>query len=507
MSTGGSAEGVGETTTVRMFPSQRALDILFVVDNSPAMEPLRDVLARNLRKMISVLPNLEGGVPNVHIGVISTAVGTGGRDAGADCDVGLGDGGLLWGNDPTFGARATVVGGTSNGCGLAEGARWIEDHWCANGTDHDSNYSGDLVDVFSCLAGAMGTNGCGASQPLQALRLVLAPEANSANKGFLRENAYLFIIIISNQDDSSPVPVEDIVATINQAKPRPLEQILVSGVIPWSRGSDAGADAGACATTSAPRLKEFIDAYGYNGQASSVCEDDFTDAMTQLGDDMVRRINLACVNQPLVDADPNTPGIQPDCHATLQFSEDPLVQAGCPATVSQNISIPECLDPITGLPLDPTYPQPESIPDTGRPCWYLVYDGNPNTGCPNSFKNQKLAALFKPGSGPPGAMLTCTCLTCAQAGDRTAKSRDVLRTYGRKPGRQSTPKRTPGSIIPPWPPIGFATGRGQTCAGRWHFRGLHFSPFMPRLLAATGSWAGTTRGATVAAVRSRPGAI
>ena len=50
----------------------RDLDILFVIDNSLSMEQEQDSLASNFGRFINVLNNIEGGLPNVHIGVAST---------------------------------------------------------------------------------------------------------------------------------------------------------------------------------------------------------------------------------------------------------------------------------------------------------------------------------------------------------------------------------------------------------------------------------------------------
>ena len=55
----------------------RDVDILFVIDNSGSMAEEQASLAQNFNRFINVLENIEGGLPNVHIGVISTDVGAG----------------------------------------------------------------------------------------------------------------------------------------------------------------------------------------------------------------------------------------------------------------------------------------------------------------------------------------------------------------------------------------------------------------------------------------------
>jgi len=51
--------------------------------------------------MIAALQTLPGGLPDVHIGVVSSNMGAGNGAMGGNCGNGLGDRGLLWGNDPT----------------------------------------------------------------------------------------------------------------------------------------------------------------------------------------------------------------------------------------------------------------------------------------------------------------------------------------------------------------------------------------------------------------------
>ena len=52
------------------------LDILFVVDNSPSMADKQQSLAANFPQMMDVLGTLDGGLPNLHVGVVSSDMGT-----------------------------------------------------------------------------------------------------------------------------------------------------------------------------------------------------------------------------------------------------------------------------------------------------------------------------------------------------------------------------------------------------------------------------------------------
>jgi hypothetical protein len=208
-----------ETDFSVLLSPERAVDILFMVDNSPSMDPKQAALAVNFPKMIEALEALPGGLPDVHIGVVSSNMGAGLGAVGGNCGTGLGDRGLLWGNDPSD-LTASVAAGSeyatdpnhlliAPGCGLNLGARWIEDIQApAPGTGRLRNYDStnlQLADVFSCLATAVGTSGCGEEHQLQATRVALIPQAgiNEANNGFLRSGAYLAIVLVTDEDDCS----------------------------------------------------------------------------------------------------------------------------------------------------------------------------------------------------------------------------------------------------------------------------------------------------------------
>jgi hypothetical protein len=200
-----------ETDFSVLVSPERAIDILFMIDNSPSMDPKQTALAKNFPGMIAALQQLPGGLPDVHIGVVSSNMGAGNGAMGGNCGNGLGDRGLLWGNDPNDLTASVAPGSaytvTPAGCGLNSGARWISDIQDPNNPGRIRNYdtSMQLQDVFSCLAKAVGVAGCGEEHQLQAARVALIPQngINEANFGFLRQNAYLAIVLITDEDDCS----------------------------------------------------------------------------------------------------------------------------------------------------------------------------------------------------------------------------------------------------------------------------------------------------------------
>jgi hypothetical protein len=161
----------------------RDIDILFVIDNSGSMGEEQVSLNNNFVNFINVLQNIEGGLPNVHIGVVSTDVGAG--PYGLQRCIEPGDNGLL-----------QAIARDSN-CSPPSPEKYIVD--LANTTGgRDVNWTGSLEDTFRCIA-KLGVEGCGFEQPLESMRRAL----DGRNPGFIRDSAFLAIIFIADEDDCS----------------------------------------------------------------------------------------------------------------------------------------------------------------------------------------------------------------------------------------------------------------------------------------------------------------
>jgi len=541
----------------------RPIDILFVIDNSPSMDPKQAALAANFPAMIAALQALPSGLPDLHIGVVSSNMGAGDGAMGGNCGNGLGDRGLLWGNDPND-MTASVADGSpyatdpnhpliATGCGLNVGQRWIEDIQDPTAAGRIRNYSTannlQLADVFSCLATAVGTKGCGEEHQLQATRVALIPQPsiNEANTGFIRPDAYLAIVLITDEDDCSanndntqndnifsmttrrdpgdtaslrcaarghlcggvPIPdydpavgytgtgfthdfsdcsaksqlvpnqpdyvymplidVQDMIDSVNWVKGASAsQQIFVSGIIGWPPSpndtnlpstvqttdqyriakdatslpvsqqtlwdympicwdpAQTSADGNIYKAYGGLRLKQFIDSFGDHGQTFSICNSDFANALTQIGNAMVQVLKPGCVDYPLIDTDPITPGTQPDCQVMERVPCETPGQQACLSSGFTETRLAECTDG-QGNPLDPSSLDSSvssqaqvsavlaTVSDASRPCWYLSYDHSA-AGCSNVFNGQRISALFPMGTvAPPGTFLAMQCLTCATA--------------------------------------------------------------------------------------------
>ncbi len=168
----------------------RNVDLLFVIDDSPSMADKQENLGTNFPNFINVLNTIQGGLPDVHIGIVTSDMGTKGtQDAAPGAPIGqIGMGGCSGtgdgGNLQTFGAAVT---GT-----------YLSDIKQTNGT-RTRNYTGDLSAVFSQMAKGAGAGGCGFEMHLEAMKRAL--NNNPQNAGFLRPDAYLAVIFIADEDD------------------------------------------------------------------------------------------------------------------------------------------------------------------------------------------------------------------------------------------------------------------------------------------------------------------
>ena len=182
---------IGELQEVMVMPTvpNRNVDILFVIDSSPSMLDEQAALTASFPLMMDALATLQGGLPNVHIGVVTTDMGTQasngmtgpGIGSGPGSCMGTGDDGVLRHNSAALGG-ATFISDIDNG----DGTRMV-------------NYTGNLRDVFTDIA-SVGANGCGFEQPLAAVRRAIE---TPANVGFIRPDANLAIIVLSDEDDCS----------------------------------------------------------------------------------------------------------------------------------------------------------------------------------------------------------------------------------------------------------------------------------------------------------------
>jgi hypothetical protein len=399
----------------------RDIDLLFLIDDSPSMGDKQKNLANNFPEFIKVLKTIPGGLPNVHIAVVTSDMGSkGAAEPAAGPGIGaLGSGGCAGlgknGDMQLFGAPVT-------------GGQFISDISPPSGP-RVVNYSGKLEDAFATMAKA-GAGGCGFEQHLEAVKQALQEDLHPQNKGFLRPDAYLAVVIIADEDDcslahsnlltsneSGPLgalqsfrctrfgvtcddggatttamntvgpkgkchpadesayltKVTDYVSFLKDLKRSDPSKVIVAGIIgttepvatelraPKGTTTKLPALAHSCTYNGADgtevadppiRLKFFLDQFPNRSTFASICQQDLSGGLTQIGDLLKTVLGDPCIEGKLVG---------PPYECSVSSVIDPGK-----ATEIETI-LPKC--------------NPEDGSGTQDPCWHVMLDA---ANCPNA---------------------------------------------------------------------------------------------------------------------------
>jgi hypothetical protein len=156
------------------------------------MAPLQRKLAASFPVFIDVLEKLPGGLPNLHLAVVSSSMGAGRNPDVEGCPPG-GDHGAF---------HTAPVGATCDRGRLLPGQAFISN------VHGNVNYTGQLADAFGCIA-TLGDQGCGFEHPFASALRALGADGHPPppeNAHFLRPQAYLLVVVITNEDDCSAPP-------------------------------------------------------------------------------------------------------------------------------------------------------------------------------------------------------------------------------------------------------------------------------------------------------------
>jgi hypothetical protein len=430
--------------------ANRDVDILFVIDNSKSMKEEQDSLRANFPRFIDVLNTIEGGLPNVHLGVVSSDMGLGGYTY-SNCSGSGDDGALQY--------------APSGDCPVPTDP-WIEDVDDGAGGRRQNYTGGTLDQVFGCIAN-LGTGGCGFEQHFESMKrgLERSQEASDLNTGFLRPDAFLAVIFLADEDDCSP-------RDGSVLDPSPSQNTISSTLGPFTsfrcaefgitcdegnlqrsptdytncvpRGDSyfnhsdyyydfltglkddpnliyvaaiAGNEAPvgvfmdtpptggevptikpSCQTTGTGkadpgvRIRALVDRFGSRGTFTSICQEDLTDALDEIAKALKRIIGTPCLegNLRTTDINPTMPGLQLECQVSyVRFpgSEN-----------EQTTVIPRC--PMTN----------ETTPDTSSmPCWWTQVN---ETSCNPAEYPTSLELLIEKTEDPPSqTYLQARCMT------------------------------------------------------------------------------------------------
>jgi len=212
-------------TPVRIM--EDGVDVLFVVDNSGSMREEQATLIREIPRLVRTLStgdrNADGiqdfdPVTSLHVGVVTTDMGSGNQRGVRTCTPGLGDDGIL----------QRMVREPSRDCLPSYPSGTFE------------FLRGEETEAFSTTIGCivnLGTEGCGFEQPLESPLKALTPanpeiwtaegyapprfydaetglpnrltgHGTGANAGFLRPNSVLTIVLVTDEEDCSVLNYE-----------------------------------------------------------------------------------------------------------------------------------------------------------------------------------------------------------------------------------------------------------------------------------------------------------
>lgn len=186
----------------------RKVDYLFVIDNSASMLTHQRRLVESFGVFIDGVEQTQASLESVHVGVVTTDEYSGNRlVADASCAA---LGGLV---TTTYGHNSSAAE-----CGpYAEGHGYM--------TERD-----DLEATFPCAA-QVGTTGSNQERPLEALTsaVVDLDQPGLCNDGFVRDDALLVVVIVSDEDD--PGPIEHRFERLVQAKGGREDNVVVVGLV------------------------------------------------------------------------------------------------------------------------------------------------------------------------------------------------------------------------------------------------------------------------------------
>ena len=224
--------------------TRNKVDILFMVDNSASMEAMAQELRNRFSQFFTVFENLarSGTYADLHIGVVTSDYGAGSGSV-ACTDFAGGQQGLLQPIGADAPATCRPPGSNVNYVQYLFGPNGVhnlppstrsctQDSDCPSGSCNTASrvcngtlpctsnndcptghVCGDqqvcvqsLVETFTCMA-SVGTRGCGYEHVLESVRAALVrPE----NGDFVRSDALLTVVFLTNEDDCSAPPDTDL---------------------------------------------------------------------------------------------------------------------------------------------------------------------------------------------------------------------------------------------------------------------------------------------------------
>ena len=364
----------------------RKADLLFVIDNSNSMLEEQAMLAAQvevlIRELLRPTPDPVTGeeppaIEDLHIGVVSTDMGTGGFTIMTCSNPMHGDYGRLWNVGQLDGCASTY---SAADCPASECP------WLSLAVDERENVDSSvssLLDDFNCIA-TLGTRGCGFEQPMEAALVALreSSETGGSHEGFLREESALAVIFVTDEDDCSAndpelfnsarydlgclcnrcwaggnerllQPIDRYVETLRGVKPGKEHLITVAGIVglptdgTWVPGDpieqlrelqqhdprDPTQSIPVCRTEHgsvfpSPRIAELASEFGPNGVLGSICETDWSEVLMATARAIQRSLVASCLPRAVGGA------VEAQCRVVEVLNDDRPCTA--PVVVSED---------------------------------------------------------------------------------------------------------------------------------------------------------------------------
>ncbi len=243
--------GVPDVGDLPSLPSHcDAVDLLFVIDDSYSMADEQANLVASVPSFIAGITELLGVGTDYRVGVVTTD------------DYAFNAPGCT-----RLGDLVTQTGGEASSaatCGpFAEGQPFM--------TNAD-----DLAASFACTA-AVGISGASDEKPMEALTVLLARHGSPCSADFVREDAVLVIVLITDEEDDgdSDRDPSDWHDAVVAAKDGDASRVMVLSLIGRDEpNACAGPWDGATGAEYAPRLAEFTERFAH-GVVGDVCAADY----------------------------------------------------------------------------------------------------------------------------------------------------------------------------------------------------------------------------------------
>lgn len=298
------------------------VDILWVVDDSPSMREEQVELGARFDEFIAALGDLQA---DFHMAVVTTD---------------RNDGGLFQVEPgPVQSKQCISIPSELEYCEdmRLDQAFLVGDDYLAVPGDPSQGFATDaLAADFRCIASA-GDCGGAFERGLEVLDLALSDDLGPANAGFLRDDAFLVVIFLTDEDDCSNAdafnitrdddcyaletreqltPVQNFYDRLVELKGGDDSRVLIAGLIgpddnlPLQTYDELGQNgprfsciselqegAGAANARDGERYRELIDLVGSRGIEESICQGDFSNALTNIGEILRENLDVNCLRE------------------------------------------------------------------------------------------------------------------------------------------------------------------------------------------------------------------